>query len=477
MGNSESASNGLGIEEFEAQRSRPMPPLASSVETASSAKAPTAEELESGSAQIRATIYGHCIGDAIGLLTEFMEKSEAKAAYKGKDLEYKMKVHDPHRKRWAIGDWTDDSDQMVLILLSLVHNGGQVKVNDFAQKMKNWMAHGFAELGDTCGFGIGKLTYTVFQHYKFLRDPHTTAKEVWEVKGRKVASNGGVMRTSVVGTHCWWDVDRVVDTALDFVRCTHYDPRCQASAVAVSVVISLMLQRQQRHLDRKGHYLVDALIKDAFAHAAKCLETDEDREVLWQYMSCTQLKELNLAEPGRIGYTYKTMGSGFWALKKDHFRKALQELVMEGGDADTNAAVAGALLGCKLGLGKLPRSWVTGLKHKDWLDQHIESWFSLQKDLAAQKPVPKDSGENATSETGASVSPKTSDKNPGENVSPQTNENPGENVSPQTDDKNPSENVSPQTDDKNPSENFSPQTDDKNPSENVSPQTNAEEPK
>ena len=27
--------------------------------------------------QIRATIYGHCIGDAIGLLTEFMNKDEA----------------------------------------------------------------------------------------------------------------------------------------------------------------------------------------------------------------------------------------------------------------------------------------------------------------------------------------------------------------------------------------------------------------
>ena len=27
--------------------------------------------------QIRATIYGHCIGDAIGLLTEFMSKNEA----------------------------------------------------------------------------------------------------------------------------------------------------------------------------------------------------------------------------------------------------------------------------------------------------------------------------------------------------------------------------------------------------------------
>jgi len=44
---------------------------------------------------------------------------------------------------------------------------------------------------------------------------------------------------------------------------------------------------------------------------------------------------------------------------------------LQAGDADTNGAVAGALLGCKLGASELPDSWRDGLKHKDWLDGHI----------------------------------------------------------------------------------------------------------
>jgi len=44
---------------------------------------------------------------------------------------------------------------------------------------------------------------------------------------------------------------------------------------------------------------------------------------------------------------------------------------LQAGDADTNGAVSGALLGCKLGASKLPDSWFNGLKHKDWLDGHI----------------------------------------------------------------------------------------------------------
>ena len=42
------------------------------------------------------------------------------------NLEYNMKSQDMHRDRFATGDWTDDSDQMILILLSLVENDGKV---------------------------------------------------------------------------------------------------------------------------------------------------------------------------------------------------------------------------------------------------------------------------------------------------------------------------------------------------------------
>ena len=47
--------------------------------------------------------------------------------YKKKELEYSMKVSDSHRDRWKTGDWTDDSDQMLQIMMSLLHTNGEVK--------------------------------------------------------------------------------------------------------------------------------------------------------------------------------------------------------------------------------------------------------------------------------------------------------------------------------------------------------------
>ena len=39
---------------------------------------------------------------------------------------------------------------------------------------------------------------------------------------------------------------------------------------------------------------------------------------------------------------------------------------------DTNGAVSGALLGCKLGVKCFPETWLEGLCHKKWLDGHIK---------------------------------------------------------------------------------------------------------
>ena len=47
------------------------------------------------------------------------------------------------------------------------------------------------------------------------------------------------------------------------------------------------------------------------------------------YMYCTSLKDLDLDEPGRISYTYKALGAGFWALRQKDFRQAIQAVVLQ----------------------------------------------------------------------------------------------------------------------------------------------------
>ncbi|ODM91812.1 hypothetical protein Ocin01_14871 [Orchesella cincta] len=89
------------------------------------------------------------------------------------------------------------------------------------------------------------------------------------------------------------------------------------------------------------------------------------------------LSSLKLNERAKIGYTYKCLGSGLYAGTRkqpedmssgEFYKHIITELTLETGDADTNCAVAGAVLGCRLGKSGLPSGWVKGLRHHDFLE-------------------------------------------------------------------------------------------------------------
>ncbi len=53
-------------------------------------------------------------------------------------------------------------------------------------------------------------------------------------------------------------------------------------------------------------------------------------------MFAKNVKDLKLDDAAKIGYTFKTMGCGFYGLLQGRdFRTTIMEVVMEAGDADT----------------------------------------------------------------------------------------------------------------------------------------------
>ena len=99
--------------------------------------------------------YGQALGDAYGLSTEFETHERIQHNYPNSSQlipfpGYKLT---PHSSRWKRGDWTDDTDQWILLLETLAEGSGDEKV--FARKLKRWIEHGFPELGDYAGMGLG----------------------------------------------------------------------------------------------------------------------------------------------------------------------------------------------------------------------------------------------------------------------------------------------------------------------------------
>eukprot|EP00117_Sycon_ciliatum_P026422 scpid4648/ scgid21691/ Uncharacterized protein MJ1187 len=327
--------------------------------------------------RIAGLVYGAALGDAVGLATEFMMREECRFHYgvDGERLCFKNIVHDRHRCKWQKGDWTDDTDQMILILQSLVQWAGVVDEVDFAKRLKHWCDKGFPELGDAMGQGIGATVGRVTMKPEFLVNPHEAAHQQWE--GTDNAANGAIMRTSILGVPHFHDLDTVRDNVLRICKTTHYDPRCQASCVSLCSALALLLQGKHDCSDASQ---VELLLTEATQRGRDLLSDEKHLVDFARYTSVHSFEEVHCDKPGEIGYTLKPLAAAWVTMRQDgDFKSQMTSLAMEGGDADSNATVAGALLGCRLGYSGLPADWLNGLlpKNVDWLNLKLNALLDL----------------------------------------------------------------------------------------------------
>jgi len=303
--------------------------------------------------KIKGAIYGQAIGDALGLGTEFMDDYDMAWKYPNGLTHYSEIFQDRHRRRWEIGDWTDDTDMMLCIANAIIKDKG-VNLTTIAQNFKDW-ANGVP-------MGIGANTYKVLMFGDYVEHPLDVSRKVWELSRYTSAANGGLMRTSIVGL-LPTDVEQ---SAADICRLTHYDPRCVGSCVIVSELI---------------HAHVYGLPVPTYEQIIATSRKYDDRIVEFITLSQNQdIKALGLQEEGSIGYTLKTLAAGLWAYwHAETFKDGLLAVVNAGGDADTNAAVACAILGAKFGFNTIPSEYVDGLIYRDQLEEVIQGMMEVIK--------------------------------------------------------------------------------------------------
>jgi len=232
--------------------------------------------------------------------------------------------------------------------------------------------------------GLGRLVGTVVATKAFDVEPERVAREHWEKTGKKAAPNGSLMRTHPLGLVCLLrEEEEAFVLAANMSRVTHADPRC-----VLACVIGTGLVRGVARGEAVTEEDVDGVVERArewFVGQGG----EVDRAELEGYIKPESLAALKLDDSAAIGYVYKTLGSGLLLLRlamrrveesggsllvrSKLFEELITDLIMCGGDADTNACFAGALVGGYLGYGLLPDHWKHGLKHEEWFLNKAEA--------------------------------------------------------------------------------------------------------
>lgn len=315
--------------------------------------------------RIKGLIYGQCLGDAVGLLTQFKFKKDLGTV---PEFPYKNVL-----RGFVPCDWTDDSDHMILTMQSLTDNDLKINQQDLAERLNNWLGTGFAELGDVTGLGVTGPMSMIIKHHDFIKDPEAAAKEIWANSGQKLSTNECLPRTAPMAALERFDVDEVAKLA----RLTHVDARCVASCILFGHLCWDLI-----HSDK----FADDMLMDAVNKAKGYLEQEHEFSECIRIGYTEPIEALKLDEVGKIGNVYKCLGAALYSLHAikyaqsnnalPSFKKVITKIMGECGDANANCAAAGAVLGAYLGYSRLPQDWLEALPHREWLSKQIDRFLA-----------------------------------------------------------------------------------------------------
>jgi ADP-ribosyl-[dinitrogen reductase] hydrolase len=210
---------------------------------------------------------------------------------------------------------------------------------------------------------VGTLTGRVLRRIAAGEDAATAAQEIWNERGPEVsAGNGSVMYCAPLGLAYANRSDELGRLAPSLSALTHVDGRCMTAVLAVTLGVAALV---------RGEPASDAA--RAALTAVEDLEGGEELEFLVEAVGGSRA----IDGPDQ-GFCLFTAGAAFQALVRPaDVETELRRVVSLGGDTDTNAAVAGALLGARDGANGLPAPWLHRLRDAEAIRADAEALVPL----------------------------------------------------------------------------------------------------
>lgn len=286
--------------------------------------------------KIKGCFYGYAIGDALGIGTEFMTRREVRMRYPDGLRDYSQIIRDAHRSVWKRGQVSHDTEVVLMMARSFVECGCPDYI-DYASRLKCWF-------DTTSPSDLTANLRWVLRNSDFAKSPLEVSQEAYDRQGLHEPYNEALGRAMIAGL---WP-DNTERHVLNFTKITHWDQLAVASAMVVGVMANeLLWHRREADPDRLA-----GVIRRFDRRLLPYIEVARNGK----------LSDFELDDEETVWSAPKTVGAAMWLLwHVSDPSEALELIVAEGGDADTNAALALGLMGLKYGYSRLPESLIEGL--------------------------------------------------------------------------------------------------------------------
>lgn len=295
--------------------------------------------------RIEGALLGVHAGDALGATVEFSPFSQIRDEYP----EGVREIVGGGPFNWPPGHATDDTDLTRAVLLAYLQPGEDV-VRTAAGHMLDWLNGRWP--GREPGRAprdIGGATLTGLSTFQRTQDPDTSGRGVGQ------AGNGSLMRCIPTALAVRDRATRIRES-MRISAITHADPRCTVACAAYNEIVAGLL--------------VGVPSKGSVESGRRTALELGSPEVAQAIEKGTRLEPAAMAQTGPAalrdngaGYVLDSLTLAVAAVIDPRpLPDVLVDIVRLGYDTDTNAAIAGGLLGARDGAKALPAQWVSKLQ-------------------------------------------------------------------------------------------------------------------
>lgn len=268
-------------------------------------------------------LVGLAVGDALGAPLEFLSREQVRKRFPQGLQEMTAS------SLWNKGEYTDDTQMTLLIAESLLQNEGFV-ASDVAKRFQAWAR---------AAKDVGIQTRAVVNMAGYAEDPERCAWKYYTDHPDASAGNGALIRCAPIALFYLSSKEELVEMSRASARVTHQDPKAQSSCVILNGCIRAAICDD---------------VRDARAEVL-ALFPDSERPTWHRLERIENYREQEIASSG---YTVHTLEAAFWSfLTTESYEHAVVRAANLGDDADTVAAVCGALAGAYYGYSAIPERW------------------------------------------------------------------------------------------------------------------------
>lgn len=292
-------------------------------------------------------IMGVAIGDALGLPAQFYDR---------KILDKYPITEMAASEEGPAGTYSDDTAMTLCTLASLVENGWQLDLQDIMKRFIDWLGYGYMAVGNKT-IDVGIATRNAIQRaYDGIPLNECGGKGEWD------CGNGSLMRISPLIFYCSKHPEAdILKTVSKVSALTHAHERCKMCCyVYVKLGLALLNNSctDNKELFKKTMAALMPELKARFA--------ENETDLLSRLYDIDEFVKLDRNSIKSSGYVIDTLEASLWCfLTTDNFKDCILKAVNLGDDADTVAAIAGALAGLHYGYGSIPKEWLNKLLGKE----------------------------------------------------------------------------------------------------------------